>query len=51
MRACFSSIRSGIQLRTPYRDLSEPIEMTIQDDDLEAPVAGTVSDGLFILCF
>ena len=35
-----------IQLRTPYRDLGEPIEMTIQDDDLEAPVAGTVSDGL-----
>jgi hypothetical protein len=36
----------SIQLRTAYRDLGEPIELTIQDDDLEAPVAGTVSDGL-----
>ncbi|MDA7675713.1 DUF5011 domain-containing protein, partial [bacterium] len=30
-----------IQLMTPYRDLGDPIKMTIQDDDLEAPVAGT----------
>ena len=36
----------SIQLKTAYRDLGEPIEMTIRDDDLEAPVAGTVSDGL-----
>ncbi|MBT7537535.1 MAG: hypothetical protein HN610_18395, partial [Verrucomicrobia bacterium] len=36
----------SIQLKTAYRDLGDPIEMTIQDDDLEAPVAGTVSDGL-----
>jgi len=36
----------SIQLKTAYRELGEPIELTIQDDDLEAPVAGTVSDGL-----
>lgn len=34
----------SIQLKTAYRNLGEPIKITIQDDDLEAPVAGTVAD-------